>query len=630
MVNPHRAIAASPALKKVADLGPQEAHQRRNLDLEWQTECYQLSRDVGEAGYVMHLTANTLAMCSFQPKELTDDDEHVDPENPAVRRVMRCLVGPRGGQKELKRKLALAAGTAGEWHLIASETQGNKNYGLLWEALSVREFRHTSAGKVQRSRDGASWADVPGSTYTARGWVGDGEFSDRADSSMRRALSAAREVAAHGQVIEAASKSRVAAGILFIPDEMTFGGDDDDLTDDEALDAFTELLLKHLSAPIKDRTSAASYVPLVLRGKAEHGEKIKLINLGRDLDKNAVEMRAAALSRLATMLDVPPELIEGKGGLNHWTGYNVDAEFITKHVTPLGELLADFLTVAYLRPMLEEYEGMTPEESAKYVLVFDTEDVSGQADEEGSFRALHDRDLASDLALVRKSGGDESDMPDDEELRIRRTLRLVERRPELAPILLPRVPGFEGLDWSSLAAPAPTGGAPGAPTGEANPAEVGPPAPSTEELIVRLTTAADAALERAVERAAARALTAARKDPVLRDRAVAADYLTMFTVIGPSDVARLHLDLNDLFADAWDRYSARSRTWMRDWAISRGMGATEADDVATLATGELCERLTGWMLGNLHHGYSTGPNGLRIPDSLVEDCLRLVAGAATR
>ena len=109
MVNPHRAIAASPALKHVADIGPQQPGERRNLDLEWQIECYRLSRDVGEAGYVMHLTANTLSMCSFKAQEITDDDERIDPESPAPNRVMRCLVGPRGGQKEIKRRLALHA-----------------------------------------------------------------------------------------------------------------------------------------------------------------------------------------------------------------------------------------------------------------------------------------------------------------------------------------------------------------------------------------------------------------------------------------------------------------------------------------------------------------------------------------
>ncbi len=151
MIQPHRAQVKSPATKTVATIKSEGSH-RRSPDLVWQSEAYDLAEAVGEAGYVMNLTANTVSMCDFLPRVSTDEGL-LPAEDPRVLRVMEALVPPRGGIKEIKRRLALHACIAGEWYLVGTPgTEGTQQLGILWEALSVREVEVDSTNKVTRTK----------------------------------------------------------------------------------------------------------------------------------------------------------------------------------------------------------------------------------------------------------------------------------------------------------------------------------------------------------------------------------------------------------------------------------------------------------------------------------------------
>lgn len=661
MVQPHKALARSPALRSVIDESAEKRTKSR--DIGWQIEAYEMAREVGEAGYVMNLTANTVALCDFAPR-LRTPEGLTETTDDRVVRVMEALVGPRGGFKEIKRRLALHGCIAGEFYLVGTAGyEGTLSLGILWEALSVREIEIDTRGKVTRSKDGGPKDNLGDDTYIARGWIADAEYSDRADSQMHRALTACKEVAIHGQVIDATSKSRIAAGILVMPEEMSFGGDDEEEQDeDEMMDALSAELLVHLSAPVEDRTSAASIVPLVLRGPGAFLDKVRLVDLGRKLDVTAIELRDKALARMATMLDIPPEIMTGKSALNHWTAYNVDADFLGKHVAPLGELIADFLTVAYLRPMLETYEGMDPMVAADYELEFDTAPVSARADEAKAALDLHKQNALSDMTLVRSSGFDVGDMPTPDELRARRALELVHKWQTLAPYLLRFVPGFEDVDLSEmelpgkhdpaqiaaqpgadpnapeegLPAPGPGAGGPGA-TDDA-PGPEGSDVPVTEApmslLVERLAVAADSAADRAMEKAGARLLSkgnsAVRRtgetgpDSTLRALLATADKAEAFRLLSPEELAATGLSPEALFEGAWDRFQPKARQWVRQWLVSHQAPDLLADDVALLCVTNLCESLTEYLTEHLHSGRPAHPNGLRVPTALIEEAVLAV------
>lgn len=462
LTRPRRELIKSAAsLTKIGEFTPTPASKDR-----WQVDAYSFAETIGEVGYVVHLTANTVAKCRLRPlvREMqeTDDGDMVrveaDTNDERVWRVMDGLVGPRGGDmRELMRVAALHLQIAGEAYLVGSPVAGLTVNGFVWEFLSMEEVRHDRTG-MKRVKWGANGTpeEVDLNGYVARMHRSDPRFSELADSPLKRVRTICREVILLTQVVDAVAKARLSAGILFMPWELSWGPlqeweDPQSTTDD--VDPFEEALIEHMKAPVEDRASAASLVPLLMRGPAHIGgtptkQLMGLVDITRELDEQYQSLRREALERLGAGLDIPPEVMAGKGGLNHWTGYSIDADFIGRHVVPVGQMIADFLTSAYLRPMLVTHEGMTQEEAAKYRLEFDPSPITSRADSGPVSRAAYDRRAVSLEAYLRANGLDPADRPSDDETKVRILTDLLLSNPlRLAPVILPMLyPGDAALE----------------------------------------------------------------------------------------------------------------------------------------------------------------------------------------
>lgn len=640
MIQPHRATAlvSTAALHTLADKSEKD---KRHPDQAWQTIGYDRSDEIGPLGYLLNLKANIVAACELRPLQLVADDDGKEDwaasTDEAVKRVMAAFVGPQGGQAELKRRAALHLSTAGETHVLG--TSAGHLGEILWEFLSTDELRVQQDGTAYRKRDGMTREDIPTDAYMARCWRSHPRYSDLSDSEVRRVLPICDKIVALDQMIQAVLDQRLAAGILYVPDEMSFAdaADEEGEEEDEEgteIDKFTKVLMTHLSAPKKDKKSAAGLVPLVIRGPAALADSIKLIEVARNLDTQFQELRRELMTLLLQALDAPPEITSGKSSLNHWTAANVDTDFLSKHIVPLGRLLADFITVAYLRPMLEIFENMTAEQAATFKLDFDTSAVTSRVDEGGAARSMYDSDLLNRKSTVRANGFDESDLPDADELFEKRVWKLVSAAPAVfAKALLPLIPGFENVDVEKLGQGGPMpGGADGVTGSEPNPLGVlGPdagkpadaPVPSAGDapgfghLLGRITAASDMAVERAVEKAAARVISRVGKDPTIRDRLSQASKLRGFTLIQPVELERAGLTLEGLLAGEWDGLSSRTRAWVRDFLLGSGVAHYLADDAAVLAASTLCSDLQAYVVENLHSGLPVQADGSRIPQTLV-------------
>lgn len=524
MIPPHQQIArvSSGGLRRAKDWS---IPSRKGN--EWQRDAFSYNELIGEVGYLHNLTANLVSTCELRiVEESWTDDGYEMNESADVRpiRVMQAFTGPQGGQKELKRRAALHLQIAGESYLLGTplSDQVGRSGGLMWEFVSTEEVRVQANGNrqiVRRNPTGSGDRDsgfVDVDAFIARLWRPDPRFSARADSPMKRVLPICRELVVLSEVVDSVAKSRLSAGLLFVPEEMSFGpineNEGPDNTDD--LDEFIETLVNHMSAPVDDRTSAAGLVPLVVRGAAEFGDKIRLVDLARDLDGTYAKLRDELLKRLAQGMDAPPEIMTGKTGLNHWSSYNVDGDFITKHVNPCGEMIAEFLTVAYLRPMLIEFEGVSPEEAQRFRLVFDSRMITARSDEGPAATGAWDRLTLSDAAYLRSNGFDDEDYPTANERRRRLLEKVVMADPtNFGPMLLPEIyPELNRVFRPGQAAPASAPAlppqnrpqepvaTPGEPRGVEPIAAPGalPPAQASagpeDQLVSELTRAANAAL----------------------------------------------------------------------------------------------------------------------------------------
>jgi hypothetical protein len=653
MLLPQRYLArvSSAAVRTVGEFNPPSRKGH-----EWQRDAFTYNEVIGEVGYLHNLTANLVSSCELRLIEVTPDAETGDPtmqecRDERVVRVMDAFVGPQGGQKELKRRAAMHYQIAGESYLLGTPLRDEFDLlqGVSWEFLSTEEIRVTKEGNrqvVKRNSAGVSdnggdggFVDVD--AYIARFWRPDPRFSLRADSPMKRVLPICRELVVLSEVVDSVAKSRLSSGLLFVPEELSFGPLDESEeesqnTDD--IDRFIEALLDHMRAPVEDRTSAAGLVPLVVKGAAEFGKEIRLIPLAQDLDTAYQSLREELLKRLAQGLDAPPEVISGKSGLNHWTSYNVDADFIDKHVNPVGEALAEFLTVAYLRPMLVEYENIPDTEVDRYRIIFDARPITSRSDEGPAAGAAWDRMALSDVAYLRANGFTDDDYPSEDE----RTRRFIEKvvltdPANFGPVLLPLIyPELRSAFGGGLPAvttpgavpvapqdhPVPPSGLPAAPQPQRPSTEPTPmPGTSIQSLLDRLTVAADSALERALERAGNRIISKAAKVPVLRDQFKNAPTAAVLATVTDMDFRSLGLNRQEVVGDAWDNFVLRGTAWLRDWLIAEGESSFVADQIAAAVMKEVARHLDEWLQAGIGKEIPVGPNGLRVPYEAISEPL---------
>ena len=468
------------ALKKLPD--SRLSSQRE----DWHGEafnCYK-SDVIPEVSALINAVSSGVSACRLRVGIQDEKGEIQETCDPRVIRVLTALVGPLGGQEELLRSAALLMEITGDCFFVGTPLFEQAPNGrrlstdqYVWEFLSSTELdieyeddpakghngrAAKKISKATRYPDGAAGKKSLGSrksnvggdllnpaTYIARMWRRDPQFSNKSDSALRKALGICHELIRLTELVEAVANSRLHAGILYIPEEMSFGPIDDTMGPDQSLESFDELteeLELQLTAPIEDHESQASLVPLIMRGKGELGQYIKHFTLDREFDKWAMDLRKEAIDRLAGALNAPREVIEGKSDANHWSGANIDSEFATKTILPLGRTIASFLTVAYLRKMLVECEGMSETTAARYHIIFDASPIIARTDKATLACTLWEKGEISADSLRRHTGFEDNDAPGINERRQRLILDLITAAPvSLGPLLIDKVNGLEDV-----------------------------------------------------------------------------------------------------------------------------------------------------------------------------------------
>lgn len=623
-------------------------------DVVWQTEGYRHADLVGELGYYLTLKSNVVSKCILRPeRQIPGTDTWEDDDDPRSARVLQSFVAPTGGQSELLRTAALHWDIAGEAFLVGTPLvdERQRAAGLVWEFLSTLEFKieNKKATRMSAGAGGGGQEQVPFDGYWAHLLNPDPAYSGRATSTVKRVLPILQEIVLLTQLVEAVAKSRIAAGIWFVPWEITMTGSGDEsdqgaggvghMGDD--LEEFEEELGSYLREPIDDNASVAALIPMLLRGPAMIGNQptkdlLGMISFGRDLDRLFQDLRIEALARLNGGLDAPPEIISGKGSLNHWTGYNIDDEFLGGHVEPVGNRIADFSTSAYYRPMLAVMEGMLPEEAQRRRLRFDTSPVVRHADAAANTRDAWDRIIASDVAYGRAAGLDEGDMADEEEQRNRILQKMIYAQPALLgptilPILFPDDPAIQAAEWPSPgfdqggtgSIPDPSLGQPGSPSVGAPSAHVR----SEAELTQRLVTAADAALEAALRTAGNRLLARATGDHESLGKALRGHRREeVLTGAGQKGLEQLGVTAEDLLDGTLDEFGQRARSWICDYLVQGDVPRTQADEVAARISTEMQQLLSLHAAAAATTRPVRGPNGLLVPNELVDMAMRSAQG----
>ena len=582
---PGRALVASGTGRRI-DLSA-VTEQRVTKEEDWQKRAWKYRDQLGEIRYAMAYLSHAVGRCRIFPAvTMPDDDDPVplteaDPIpglNPGiVQQVVDDLTMGTGQWGEIVPEAAHCMEIAGEALLVAYPDM-NSPTGRKWEARSVDSLR----------REGRGWQliDTPGArsgipldagsedVFTARMWQPHPRWRGWADSPMRALLDPCEELALISRTVRGTARSRFAgAGLLAVPDGLDFPGSDD----------FIDALTSAMTASMGDEADARNVVPAVIKGDGDLIAKIQHLLFERPLDAGLITREEAALKRIGTGLDVPPEIITGMAEVNHWTAWQVDSSTIKGHVEPLLVRVLAALEGAAFRALLREY-GAPPDAAARVRLWYSVDPLTVRPNRSADADAAWDRHAISWEAYRDAKGFGEEDAPDDDELAARLALAkgspdvallrdiltevmrvgLSEPEPPPAPVIVaqpeqpavgaaPDSPTTEG----DAAMPQPTTGitaaATAAPVLRLHASESARLARIDTDTRGRLAAAIDAAVTRAVERASNRARGAAQKDPKARAVVASAAPNGVCAALGRDTLtAALGVDVAALLAGAWD------------------------------------------------------------------------------
>lgn len=249
--------------------------------------------------------------------------------------IKELLDGP-GGASGFMRNFTLNMSVAGECYLV--------QYDDAWHIKSTHEIivqvdgsiylREQRASTQASTTSGVSGLDklLPKDTYVARMWRPHPRYSNEPESSMLGIREPCDELITLQRMIRTVARSRMNAGILYIPEGLSVAGstlDEDVATEEELHDELIQDLYDTFTDPIEDEASPASVVPSIISGPADMAKAITHITVSRETDQWLVERSDRALERILQGIDMPKDVVSGMANVKYCVDDQTEA--LTRH-----------------------------------------------------------------------------------------------------------------------------------------------------------------------------------------------------------------------------------------------------------------------------------------------------------
>lgn len=456
-----RALTASAQRVKLDDKDEVARFKARKTSDTWQTDAWEYFDAIGEIKYSGNLIGAVLSRVRLYPAYNTDPDQAPAHVNDAAKldsvnlpdtlphdceRVLRRLDTANGGISGILNRAGVNIWVAGECYLVQQPAKPGSGIPERWDIKSVDELvvganGRLSLKKTRTARPGPQ-DELPEGAFAGRIWRSHPRYSEESDSSLRSIRDLADELLLLGRTVKATARSRLNAGALYLPDGLSLveDADEEDVTDPvtgdliesvEETDSFEQELLDAMTTPIADEESAAAVVPLIIRGPADLGEKIKIFKFERTFDPALVERAERVLERLLQGLDMPKDVVAGLANVKYSNAVQIDEQLYKAHIEPLVLLICDALTAVYYRPALTAL-GYSSEFVAKSMIWYDPSEILTRPDRAESANNGYDRKAISAEAWRKAHGYSETDAPSPEEQITRAVLDRGPVTPEIA------------------------------------------------------------------------------------------------------------------------------------------------------------------------------------------------------
>lgn len=398
----------------------------RFRDEAWQRELWRLWRVTPE----LHFAANWVGQCCSRVRIYVADVDELgrvqgETKNKQIQALSDSLLGGPTSKAEHLRMIGIDLSVSGECYIIGNP--GNNQGPDKWYIVTPTEFR-----RVRGSNGEWDWAwgpkqspmklDLENQVIT-RVWNPDPERIWCADSPARACSLILRELEQLTKLVASEIDSRlVGNGLLIIPNDL-------DLPAEEGTTNNADSLMIRMATAgaqsLKGEGSALGVLPQII--EAPDPDRFKHLTISNELSKTAPELRKECIERLGVGMDMPPEILTGTGGENHWNGYLIEGQGIKTHIEPLMNRICQALTEAYLYPALV-FMGKDP---SRYTYAFDTSPLTLRPQRLQDALNLYEKGIVSAQAVREAGFFRDSDKPEIEEIAARVTTEVLLRDPQL-------------------------------------------------------------------------------------------------------------------------------------------------------------------------------------------------------
>lgn len=418
------------------DIPQANARRRKAAEADWQADSWHHYNRCGELQYAATWMANSLSRIRLYAAEVGDDGRPGKPAaNVTAQKIAHQLFGGPSQAGQMLAQIGVHLTVPGDLFIVAESDPASPQDD--WYIISTSELVKKN-GQLGVDR-GDGWRPLdPNTTVLIRVWNPHPQRYEEATSATRACLPVLRELEKLDQHVHATLESRLPAGILFLPDNISFRAPTPETqAASGSVDAFMSMLTEAMMAAIEDRDSPASLVPITVKVPPEAMNSVQHISFGNDLIAAVATMREACIRRLALGLDMPPEQLLGMGDSNHWSSWQIEEGGVKVHVEPKALTICAALTESYFRPALRAAGVENPED---YCLWYDVTELILRPNRAQAAQDLYEtRSLGEDV-MMREAGFDpEADKADAAEFKRRLLMDLLFKQPDFAAGILPHL-----------------------------------------------------------------------------------------------------------------------------------------------------------------------------------------------
>lgn len=399
----------------------------RFVDETWQTELWRLYDLIGEFRFLANWSGSAcgrVRLCMNEVDELGRVQGEVT-DDPQVAALADTILGGPAARAEALRALGINLTVAGEAYIVGRDMQGQA--ADEWLVVSAAELRRWN-NNVIYSGEGVRVPLREGQDILIRVWTPHPRRMWWADSPARSVMPVLVEIERLTKFVFSQIDSRlVGGGVWVLPNNIDVPQGDSSPTFSTSL---MNMLAQAGTASIKGEGTASGVLPVIIEVPPDVFDKIKEpIRFESALSKEAMQLRAEALQRLALGMDTPPEVLSGSGGTNHWSAWHIEESTIKTIIEPLMNRICDGLNRAYIRSALKAM-GKDP---ARYTLWYDTSPLTVRPQRLQDTLSMYNQSpgLVSADAVRRAGAYPESDAPTEEESLQRFIRELLLRDPSL-------------------------------------------------------------------------------------------------------------------------------------------------------------------------------------------------------